>query len=83
VTLAGLKKLVKHGFVKPNQMVVLILTGHALKDADFTLKFHRGDLFTGTPHEQESKILKPLQRSPLVLDPSVDAVVELLRSAEN
>jgi threonine synthase len=83
VTLAGLKKLVKQGFVKPHEMVVLVLTGHALKDADFTLKFHRGDLFTGTPYESESKILKPLQRSPLVLDPSVDAVVELLRSAEN
>jgi threonine synthase len=82
VTLAGLKKLVQQGFVKPNEMVVLVLTGHALKDADFTLKFHRGDLFSGTPHEQESKILKPLQRSPLVLEPSVDAVVELLRSAE-
>ena len=82
VTLAGLKKLVKQGFVKPNEMVVLVLTGHALKDADFTLKFHRGDLFTGTAHEQESKVLRPLQRSPLVLEPSVDVVVELLRSAE-
>ena len=29
VTLAGLKKLVKQGFVKPNEMVVLVLTGHA------------------------------------------------------
>ena len=83
VTLAGLKKLVLQGFVKPNEMVVLVLTGHSLKDADFTLKFHRGDLFTGTPHEQESEVLKSMQRSPLVLEPSVDAVVELLRSAEN
>ena len=69
--------------VKPGEMVVLVLTGHALKDADFTLRFHRGDLFTGTPHDAESAILKPLQRSPLLLEPSVDAVVELLRSAEN
>ncbi len=83
VTLAGLKKLVKQGFVMPEEMVVLVLTGHALKDADFTLKFHRGDLFTGTSHEAESSVLKPLQRSPLVLEPSVDAVVELLRAAEN
>ena len=83
VTLAGLKKLVKQGFVKPGETVVLVLTGHALKDAEFTLKFHRGDLFTGTPHQGESATLKRLQRSPLVLEPSVDAVVELLRSAEN
>jgi threonine synthase len=83
VTLAGLKKLVKQGLVKQGEMVVLVLTGHALKDAEFTLKFHRGDLFAGTPHEGQSATLKPLQRSPLVLEPSVDAVVELLRSAES
>jgi threonine synthase len=81
VTLAGLKKLVKQGFVTPNETVVLILTGHTLKDADFTLKFHRGDLFAGTPYDDESKGLKSYQRSPLVLEPSVDAVVDLLKSA--
>jgi threonine synthase len=83
VTLAGLKKLVKQGFVKPSESVVLVLTGHLLKDPDFTLKFHRRDLFTGTPYERESHALKSQQRAPLVLEPSVDAVVELLRSAEN
>jgi len=36
VTLAGLKKLVKQGFVKPEESVVLVLTGHVLKDPDFT-----------------------------------------------
>jgi threonine synthase len=83
VTLAGLKKLVKQGFIKPNENVVLALTGHVLKDADFTLKFHRGDLFTGMPQEAESSTLKSHQRSPLILDPSVDAVIELLHAAEN
>jgi threonine synthase len=82
VTLAGLKKLVKRGFVKPDDSVVLVLTGHVLKDADFTLKFHRGDLFDGTPQEKESGALKPHQRSPLVLEPSVDAVIDLLNAAE-
>jgi threonine synthase len=82
VTLAGLKKLVRQGFVKTHESVVLILTGHALKDADFTLKFHRGDLFAGTPLESESEILKGQQRAPLVLEPNVDAVIDLLRSAE-
>jgi threonine synthase len=81
VTLAGLKKLVRQGFVKPNETVVLVLTGHTLKDADFTLKFHRGDLFDETPHQSESRILKPWQRSPLVLEPSADAVIKLLQSA--
>jgi threonine synthase len=82
VTLAGLKKFLKQGFVKPRETVVLILTGHVLKDADFTLKFHRGDLFEGTPQEEESSTLRPYQRSPLVLEPSVEAVIDLLRAAE-
>jgi threonine synthase len=52
VTLAGLKKLVKQGFVKSNESVVLVLTGHVLKDPDFTLKFHRGDLFQERPSSE-------------------------------
>ena len=56
VTLAGLKKLVKQGFVKKNESVVLILTGNLLKDPDFTLKFHRGDLFAGTRRKRKLKV---------------------------
>jgi threonine synthase len=75
VTLAGLKKLVKRGFVKPSESVVLILTGHLLKDPEFTLKFHRGELFTG---DVEAKILAGQQRAPIVLDANVDAVLKVL-----
>ena len=83
VTLAGLKKLLKQGLVKPGESVVLILTGHVLKDPEYTLKFHRGDLFTETQFENESAVLKSQQRSPITLEPSVDAVIKLLRSAED
>jgi threonine synthase len=82
VTLAGLKKLVKQGFVKAEESIVLVLTGHLLKDPEFTLKFHRGDLFTGSEHEQEAGILAGQQRAPIVLDASVDAVVKTLEQAE-
>jgi threonine synthase len=81
VTLAGLKKLVKQGFVKSSESVVLILTGHLLKDPEFTLKFHRGDLFPATESEREADILKPQQRAPIVLDATVDAVIQVLRKA--
>src|SRR5205823_12913765 len=81
VTLAGLKKLVKQGFVKPNESVVFVLTGHLLKDSEFTLKFHRGDLFTESSGPEDRE-LKVNQRAPLILEPSVDAVIELLQSAE-
>ncbi len=74
VTLAGLKKLVKQGFVKPRETVILILTGHLLKDPDFTLKFHRGDLLPA----KDAAILSQ-QRAPVVLEPSADAVMEVLK----
>jgi threonine synthase len=75
VTLAGLKKLLKQGFVQANQTVILILTGHLLKDPEFTLKFHRGDLFSGTAHEKEAASLSHQQRAPIVLEASSDAVI--------
>ena len=82
VTLAGLKKLVKQGFVKSGEMVVLILTGHLLKDPEFTLKFHRGDLFAEGGHEAEARSLKAQQRAPIVLEATADAVVRALRETE-
>jgi threonine synthase len=82
VTLAGLKKLTKRGFVKPGESVVLILTGHLLKDPDFTIKFHRGDLFAGTTDLNEARQTMPLQRAPVVLDGDLRAVIGALDAAE-
>ena len=83
VTLAGLKKLVKQGFVKPGESVVLILTGHLLKDPEFTLKFHRGDLFIGSESEEEASILRSQERAPIVLEASTDAVIRILKEADH
>ena len=54
VTLAGLKKLVKSGFVQPSDSVVLVLTGHVLKDPEYTIKFHRGDLSVPRMEDESS-----------------------------
>ena len=82
VTLAGLKKLRARGFVKPGESVVLILTGHLLKDPDFTIRFHRGDLFEGAANEPEGPETKLLQRAPIVLDANLSAVIATLAAAE-
>ncbi len=77
VTLAGLKKLVKTGFVKRSESIVLILTGHLLKDPEFTLKYHKGDLFQESSAKDHREV-----RSPIVLDASADAVIRTLEKAE-
>jgi len=83
VTLAGLKKLVKQRFVKPEESVVLILTGNLLKDPDFTMDFHRGKLFEGSDGSETVRAgLEPLRRAPMILDAKLDAVIQTLEQAE-
>jgi threonine synthase len=79
VTLAGLRKLLKRGFVQREETVVLVLTGNLLKDPDFTIDFHRGDLL---PEEVESGAQKSLRRPPIVLDATLDAVIRTLEQAD-
>jgi threonine synthase len=44
-TVAGCKKLVDKGVIRPKDAVVCVLTGHLLKDPDYTVEFHRDELF--------------------------------------
>jgi threonine synthase len=81
VTLAGLKKLVKQGFVKAHESVVLVLTGNLLKDPDFTMEFHRGDMFKDAGGEM-GNTLNQLRRPPIVLEATLDAVMRTLERAE-
>jgi len=39
-TLAGIRKLVRDGFIKKEETVVAVLTGHLLKDTDYVIKYH-------------------------------------------
>src|ERR1700723_1366576 len=83
VTLAGLRKLLKQGFVKPGESVVLVLTGHLLKDPGFTMEFHRGELFPTTADSEGSlSELQALRRPPIVLDATLDAVIRTLEQQE-
>src|SRR5271167_3424401 len=83
VTLAGLKKLVKSGFVRPSDSVVLVLTGHVLKDPEYTIHFHRGDLSVPRMEDEEFHALTAKQRkSPIVLDASADAVLHALEAED-
>ncbi|HZS05993.1 MAG TPA: threonine synthase [Blastocatellia bacterium] len=44
VTLAGVRKMAVDGRIRRDEDVVAILTGHVLKDPDYTVSYHRGEL---------------------------------------
>jgi threonine synthase len=79
VTLAGLKKLNTQGVIGPGETVVLVLTGHTLKDADYTIDFHRGTLLT----EEEKKGLEgkidKMRRDAVTVEATPSAVLEALK----
>ncbi len=53
VTLAGIRKMVGAGNIKSDEDVVAILTGHVLKDPDYTVNYHAGTLsFTNKSGEK-------------------------------
>ena len=81
-TLAGLKKLVAQGKITPEERVVIILTGHTLKDSEYTINYHRGELLrpdelagaTNRERAEHNALLKP----PVVLDADLDVVLREL-----
>jgi len=79
VTLAGLKKLCAQGKVAPSESVVLLLTGHTLKDADYTINFHRGTLLTEAESLGREEAMSPLKRDAVVVGATPHAVLETLK----
>jgi threonine synthase len=82
VTLAGLKKLVADGRVGREETAILLLTGHTLKDSEYTIKYHRGELLTeaemaGADAAEMAEHLR-LRREPMVLDADADAVLRAI-----
>ncbi len=75
VTLAGLKKLVGQGKVSVNESVVLLLTGHTLKDSDYTIQFHRGELLTASEAAPLQAEIDVVRRNPIEMDASADQVL--------
>lgn len=79
VTLAGLKKLRAQGKVAGSDSVVLVLTGHTLKDADYTINFHRGALLNDAEAAGLGKEIAAVQRNAIVVDPTPAAVLATLK----
>ncbi|MGA7156590.1 MAG: threonine synthase [Acidobacteriaceae bacterium] len=82
VTLAGLKKLVADGRVGKEETAVLLLTGHTLKDSEYTIKYHLGELLSeeelGGASPADAARIAGLRRAPIVLDADADAVLRAI-----
>jgi threonine synthase len=82
VTLAGLKKLVAQGKIAPSDTVVLLLTGHTLKDADYTIDFHRGTLLNREEAEPVLPEITALRRDAVEVEATPDAVLKTLKEIQ-
>jgi threonine synthase len=67
--------------VRSNETVVLVLTGHTLKDADYTIDFHRGTLLTADEAAGREAEIAALQRNAQVVEATPDAVLAAMKDS--
>jgi threonine synthase len=68
-SVAGIKRLVAEGIIKPGESAVAILTGHLLKDPGATVDYHLNQL---------EGIVPTYANAPIVIEPTVEAVRKAL-----
>jgi threonine synthase len=78
VTLVGLKKLMAAEKIDVSQRVVLLLTGHTLKDSDYTIQYHRGTLLRDEEIGPLGREIEFSRRNTIELDADADAVLRVL-----
>jgi threonine synthase len=78
VTLAGLKKLIAKGAVAREESVVLFLTGHTLKDSDYTIHYHRGQLLRAEEELGLTAAIRATQRDTVLLNADAGEVLGAL-----
>jgi threonine synthase len=81
VTLAGLKTLRAKSLIAASDVVVLVLTGHTLKDADYTIDFHRGTLLSAEEAQGLEHQIALQRRNAVVVDANPEAVLTAIEGA--
>jgi threonine synthase len=81
VTLAGLKKLRAAGRIEASETVVLVLTGHTLKDSDYTIQYHRGTLLRDEELGPIAQEIAGSRRNTVEVEANADAVLRTLEGA--
>lgn len=75
-TLAGIRKLVAAGTLRPNDDVIAVLTGNLLKDPDYVYRYHTGQLKTASGEQ----IKGTFENRPTVVPNNPQKIAELLGS---
>ncbi len=78
VTLAGFKKLQAAGKIDPQSSVVLFLTGHTLKDSDYTIHYHRGELLEPAEVNGYGAAIAATQRNSVPLAADVETILRAI-----
>ncbi|MBX7219141.1 MAG: threonine synthase [Blastocatellia bacterium] len=68
-TVAGIKKMVATGDIHPDEDIVAILTGNGLKDPDYTINYHLGELYQHAERRMELMTGEGLLDSPFANRP--------------
>jgi threonine synthase len=80
-TVAGVRRLVASGFIRRDESVVAVLTGHVLKDADYIINYHGGTLRARDEAEGEQIIRGTYANSPARVSATKEAILEQLERA--
>ena len=72
-TVAGLRQLIADGLATRDENVVCVLTGHLLKDPDYTVEYHLGRLEPGAAHAN----------APIRVASNLDAIREALGTRQD
>src|SRR6185437_14058925 len=81
VTMVGLKKFMAEGKISVHETVVLLLTGHTLKDSDYTINYHRGTLLREDEFGPLRGEIEATRRNTIELEPDAEAVLRELEKA--
>jgi threonine synthase len=79
VTLAGIRKMALAGGIKQDEDIVAILTGHVLKDPDYTVNYHNGSLGYMDESGRRVAIEARYANAFVCLPPERDALIEALK----
>lgn len=86
-TVAGLKRLVADGRVRPEDDAVAVLTGNILKDADYVINYHQNTLFSvdGSPEKTQVKhrLADTYSNPPIRVKATKTAILEHLKLHES